>query len=290
MDMTEAAAVLRQQCVDDFGEAIGGSLAAMATPGFELTDAAPDRPRTGSCRFGGPALLEPGTVWPEHEGVPLSLFAVLDTGALAHWPGEHHGPGPRLLNIFYFETPDDSFRPARWSPWESWADPRVEDAKASCAVIAARPERAEEAQTPEMATVFPSTPQHAAPMLMTPDEWDDALGHLDLHAIPEFAAASEFERDYPEFFLSRHFRRGPGRLVRPDGSGEDHGPSSAIAFGWPRTMSGAYTKGGRDRPLLQLSTNDLWSWSEGGSVHIVLPGEDLAAGDYTEAAAYVDGW
>ncbi|WP_125615614.1 hypothetical protein [Actinomadura sp. WAC 06369] len=47
------------------------------------------------CRFGGRAMLDPGTAWPECGGVPLSLFAVLDLDVLAR-PGlavETDAPG-----------------------------------------------------------------------------------------------------------------------------------------------------------------------------------------------------
>ncbi|MEU6711670.1 DUF1963 domain-containing protein [Nonomuraea sp. NPDC046802] len=65
----------------------------MARPEFGLTAAQEGRPPTGRCRFGGSALLEPGTSWPDFNGIPLSLFVVLDTDELPVRPG--------LLNFFY---------------------------------------------------------------------------------------------------------------------------------------------------------------------------------------------
>jgi hypothetical protein len=61
--------------------------------------------RAGRCRLGGPALLDPGTAWPQASGFPLSLHAilnaVLDVGALVGWLGNALPTlCPGLLNFF----------------------------------------------------------------------------------------------------------------------------------------------------------------------------------------------
>ncbi|WP_433338673.1 hypothetical protein [Spirillospora sp. CA-294931] len=73
----EAHAKVRELCVEHLGEHIGAQVAALAKPAFALRPAKPGIEPAGLGRWGGPALLNPGTPWPDCDGIPLSLFAVL---------------------------------------------------------------------------------------------------------------------------------------------------------------------------------------------------------------------
>jgi Domain of unknown function (DUF1963) len=132
----------------------------MARPGFRLDRPAPGAEATGRCRLGGPALLEPGTPWPERSGVPLSLYAVLDTDALAPWLGAELPVRPGLLNFFHLD-PD--------LPYEVCRAPDMLTSGAS-RVIPAGPSRATE--TPAPARRYPAVPVPAAAVTMLPDSWD----------------------------------------------------------------------------------------------------------------------
>jgi hypothetical protein len=85
----DPAAVL-PTCIERLGEHAGRKSAAPVRPGFLLRRPADQATATGLRRLGGPALLEPDTPWPEVDGFPLSLPAVLDTEALA---GRFDDPG-----------------------------------------------------------------------------------------------------------------------------------------------------------------------------------------------------
>ncbi|WP_405607705.1 DUF1963 domain-containing protein [Streptomyces sp. NBC_01508] len=130
---------MRELCVAELGEAEGEKLAAMALPGFRLTPARPVKPAAGLSRRGGPALLDPGTPRPQCDGIPLSLFAVLDTEVLAPWLGDVLPHRAGLLNFFYLQPdPADEDAMNLFFDGEQWHDPRAGR------VIAALPPRAVE--------------------------------------------------------------------------------------------------------------------------------------------------
>ncbi|WP_158562746.1 DUF1963 domain-containing protein [Marinitenerispora sediminis] len=124
-------------------------------PGFPLTPARDTRPPIGASRLGGPALLEPGTPWPDHEGVPLNLLAVLDTDALAPWLTADDLPvRPGLLNFFH--------------QYEADGAQGHSIAPEACRVIPARPRRAEVVPAPAEATAFAPVPLHTRPVVSGP--------------------------------------------------------------------------------------------------------------------------
>lgn len=115
---------MRELCVAELGEAEGEKLAAMALPGFRLTPARPVKPAAGLSRRGGPALLDPGTPRPQCDGIPLSLFAVLDTEVLAPWLGDVLPHRAGLLNFFYLQPdPADEDAMNLFFDGEQWHDP-----------------------------------------------------------------------------------------------------------------------------------------------------------------------
>ncbi|WP_151772960.1 DUF1963 domain-containing protein [Streptomyces abyssomicinicus] len=256
------AAALTRTCAERLGGTTGGQFAAMARRGFRLLRATAEAPAaTGRCRLGGPALLEPRTTWPESNGVPLSLHAVLDTDALAAWLGDELPLRPGLLNFFHLD-PD--------VPYEEY---RLLDVYAPtvCRVIAADPERAAERTAPAPARSYPATPVHAAEVTMLPDCWDVQDDDLAFDSEQHWGAAS--------LILDR----------MQDLDGNTAG--SHCAFGWPDT-SHTLQVSSRDADgpavhLLQLAEDPElgWGWGDAGTLYFTIPRAALSAGDFGRATA-----
>ncbi|MGW4562907.1 DUF1963 domain-containing protein [Streptomyces sp. NPDC004561] len=235
----------------------------MARRGFQLVRPSGSTQATGQCRLGGPALLGPGTCWPEQSGVPLSLLAVLDTDALAAGLGDELPIRPGLLNFFYLDPdlPYEEYRQLDVSP------PGV------CRVISVDPARAVETTAPEPARSYPATPVHAVATTMLPDCWD-------------------VEDEDVEFDREQHW--GAASLILEEMSDLDGNTAgSHCAFGWPDT---SYTlrvsSRDADGPavhLLQLAEDaELgWGWGDAGTVYFTIPAKALTAGDFSQAVAQV---
>ncbi|QKG23086.1 DUF1963 domain-containing protein [Actinomadura verrucosospora] len=245
-------------CVERLGETAGRQFAGMARRGFHLQRPAGGTRPTGRCRLGGPALLDPGTSWPETGGYPYSLFAVIDTDALAGWLGAELPVRPGLLNFFYFD-PD--------VPYEVYRE--LDFAHGTGLVIPADPARAVEMQAPAPARSFPSTPVHAAETVMLPDCWDVEDGDIDYDEDEHWGATSLL-------------------LQRMDGLAGTTGLH--CAFGWPDT---SYTipvterdaDGVPDVHLLQLAEDaELgWGWGDAGTLYFTIPAKAFAQRDFTQA-------
>lgn len=252
---------MMRACVERLGEKAGRQYAAMARPGFRLERATDDAPATGRCRLGGPSLLEAGTPWPELDGVPLSLYAVLDTDALAPWLGDFLPTRPGLLNFFFLD-PDlpyeeysrlDPYRPEAWR------------------VIPADPARAVETAAPAPARSHPAVPVHATRTITLPDAWDVADGDVAYDENQYWGASS---------LILTHM----GDL---DGNTAGH----HCAFGWPDTSYSSQVTGrDADGPaihLLQLAEDaELdWGWGDAGTMYFTIPAGAYAAGDFGRAEA-----
>ncbi|MEO3815572.1 DUF1963 domain-containing protein [Plantactinospora sp. B24E8] len=251
MDLRSALDRLRNACVARFGEPAGVRLAALARPGFDLRPATGDN-TTGRCAFGGPALLDPGTPWPEYDGFPLSLLAVLDTDALADWLGEHLPRRVGLLNIFGLE-------PAKGVPYPpgmDFDDPRW------LRVVPADPARAVPVPTPAGdAALFDRVPIRAVPLLTMPDVWGEAVQRIDFgdeHPVAVADAIEEFYTSCPEL-------------------GEASGAST---FGWPVGELGSVGSWQDDHThLLKLCDGP----SEIPTLYFSIPTEAFRAGDFSRA-------
>ncbi|MEU6820765.1 DUF1963 domain-containing protein [Streptomyces atriruber] len=163
-----------------------------------------DRKPTGRCRLGGPALLEPDTAWPEFDGVPLSLHAVIDTDQLSPWPaGEGPDRSPGLLNFFHLD-PD--------LPYESVKD-LESSAPAACRVVPADPARAVERPAPHPTRSYPGRAVHAAPVTTLPDCWD----------LPDDAVAYDPDAHWGAASL----------LLDAFGDLDGNNSGGHQAFGWP---------------------------------------------------------
>ncbi|MGX7676823.1 DUF1963 domain-containing protein [Plantactinospora sp. DSM 117369] len=243
----------RQACVDRFGEPAGARLAALARPGFGLDRATDAEPATGRSALGGPALLDPGTPWPDYDGFPLSLLAVLDTDALAGWLGEHLPQRVGLLNVFILEPR----RGVPYPPDMDFDDPRW------LRVIPADPATAVEVTTPAGdAAVFDRTPLHAEPVLTMPEKWSDAVHGIDFGGEDmlnvAYAVADLYESS-------------------PDVA-EAAGPGST--FGWPVGEIGAIQKWEDSHThLLKLCNGP----SEIPTLYFSIPTDAFRAGDFSRA-------
>ncbi|MCP2168637.1 DUF1963 domain-containing protein [Goodfellowiella coeruleoviolacea] len=138
-DATDLVAEIERHCAEVLGQHGGRNMAALARRGHLIVPADAGEQGTGRCRLGGAALLEPGTRWPEVDGIPLSLLAVLDVDALACWLGAELPASPGLLNFFHIQPYLDH---EQYDGVNPFTDPR------SWRVIAARPEHAVETPAP----------------------------------------------------------------------------------------------------------------------------------------------
>ncbi|MFB4300122.1 DUF1963 domain-containing protein [Actinomadura sp. NTSP31] len=248
-------------CIERLGETAGRQFAGMARRGFRLERPADGGRATGRCRLGGPALLDPGMPWPESGGYPYSLYAVLDTDALAPWLGAELPVRPGLLNFFYFD-PD--------VPYEEYS--KLDFAHGTGLVIAADPARAVETAAPAPARHFPATPVRAAEATMLPDIWDVENGDLEYDEDEHWGATSLLMARMEEF--------------------DSNTAGAHCAFGWPDT---SYTvpvterdaDGRPDVHLLQLAEDEEldWGWGDAGTLYFTIPAKAFAEGDFGRATA-----
>jgi Domain of unknown function (DUF1963) len=256
MDFRESLADIEALCAEHVPGPAGAQLAAMALPGFRL-DPVPDEDRgTGHCRLGGPALLEPGTPWPECDGIPLSLLSVLDTDPLAPWLGDRLPCRPGLLNFFYLD-PDLDYDEYRHIDF--YEDSRV------WRVIPADPARAEAVTTPSAARSFAATPLTASPIPTLPDQWDSAVDRLDFgpeHDLPPCLGV----REVCEAWSQRY------------------GGGTHRAFGWPSLLQNSVLAEGHAH-LLQIDSFDRWMYADAGVLYYTIPEDALRAGDFSRVVA-----
>lgn len=273
MDPTSTLDGLREFCAERLGADLAARLVGLARPGFALTEAAPGK-GAGQSRFGGRALLEPGTPWPACEGFPLSLFAVIDTDALAPWLDSLLPTGTGLLNFFHLDCESEQADPASHElAYQRFDDPRLGR------VIAARSAYAVETSPPDRSSVFTPVAWAAEPGFAFPDTFDPAWDTLDLG--PD---VDDMARDVPEMYITEQFTDWP-----PPGSIR----SEDFAFGYP-----VFPTGGASGPhearyhhLLQRSGNDEWRiGGDGGWMHWSIPTEALRAGDFGQAIPAPDIW
>jgi len=253
-------AVVLAASIERLGERAGRQFAALARRGFVLERPARQAAVTGRCRLGGPALLNPGTAWPQTHGFPLSLHAVLDIDALGGWLGSALPTvRPGLLN-FFCADPD--------VPYETYQQLDFRQPEA-CRVIPADPAQAVETAAPAPALAYPAVPVHAAAVTMLPDSWDVEDGDVAFDSSVHWGAAS---------------------LIFDTFAGLDANTANKhCAFGWPDTSyANPVTTRDVDVPavhLLQLARDaELgWSWGDAGTLYFTIPAKSFAAGDFTAA-------
>lgn len=275
MDPKATLAALRNFCAERLGADLADRVVRLARPGFALTEAAPGQ-AAGHSRFGGRAMLEPGTAWPTCEDLPLSLLAVLDADALAPWLGDLLPPNTGLLNFFYLDQESEQSHPAA-------CNVNVFSAQAirqAVRVIAARSAHAVETDPPARSSVFAPVAWAARPGFAFPDAEDPAWDTLDLADEIDYQALDEHK-----YALSTQ-PIAPGMLVCED-----------MAFGRPIFPTGGSSmlpKGedpNRYHHLLQLCDEHEWRLGgDGGWMHWSIPTEALNAGDFSQAIPTPDIW
>ncbi|SDX06077.1 Uncharacterized protein YwqG [Saccharopolyspora shandongensis] len=250
----EDADEMRRLCIERLGDAAGRQFASLAKRGFRLEPVGDAEP-AGHCRIGGSALLEPGEEWPDYEGIPLSLYAVLDLDELAPWLGDQAPPVRGLLNFFLFDPN---------LPYEAHQHLK-RDSPEACRVVLADPARAVETTAPERATSYPRRPVRAVEVTMLPDCWDVRDEDVEFDEHVHYGAESLILTEFEEM----------------DGnSAEGH-----RAFGWPG-LSHASSVMRREEPqvhLLQLAEDETWSWGEAATQYFTIPAEAYEKGDFTKA-------
>ncbi|MEO3874652.1 DUF1963 domain-containing protein [Nonomuraea sp. B12E4] len=266
MDQQNTLAEIRDLCIELLGERLGRQMAALAQPGFVLKPAGPDMPPTGRSRAGGPALLEPGTLWPQAmDGAPLSLVAVLDTDALAPSLGDRLPARLGLVNVFK----------------------AVRRGIDECTIICADPAHAVETPPPARGDVLTMVELHAAPIITLPsvsgeyDEGDPVLRTFDYRAEPDY------DEDHGESPAER-FVQGPLReawtIYCQDRQG--FSPGDSQAFGWPHIDSWAGMRADGYEHLLTLSGD---VWDENGFERVMVPRGALETGELTATVCEQDG-
>ncbi|MEV1246682.1 DUF1963 domain-containing protein [Nonomuraea sp. NPDC050022] len=269
MDLQDALAANRALCVEALGERLGQQLTDLARPGFELRPATAGRPATGMCRLGGPALLEPGMGWPEADGSPLSLFAVLDMDGLASWVGDQAPVQAGVLNFFYLDLPHNL----------QLDDPRI------CAVVPADSMRAVEVASPEPLVEFEVVRLHAWGGLSLPGPYTEYSPAVWERFEMDDELQEEFEENSFRFMVKRFgkaWQNDPGRLSADE-----------QAFGWPlmetHPLRARLEEG--DRHLLTLSSNHgSWCFPNGGSLIFFMPERALRDGDFSQVFTEPDAW
>ncbi|GIG63965.1 DUF1963 domain-containing protein [Phytomonospora endophytica] len=267
MDRETTHAAIEKFCADRVGAEVAAEFMTLARPGFALTPAADGR-GTGHSRFGGAPLLTPGTPWPDCDGHPMSLIAVVDTDALAPWLDGVLPPGTGVLNFFCVDLYTDQ---AADDVHDRVLGDRTISSAQLGTVIAAPAGTAVTVGAPELASVFAAQEWAATPGFCLPDDWDPSFRLTGLDPYEMLTLFAERLAD---------LREQPGVVSTGD-----------VAFGWPDFPTGGSMSMelGVDptslHHLLQLDGGDYeyYIGGEGGIMHWSIPGVALAVGDFTKA-------
>ncbi|WP_460341854.1 DUF1963 domain-containing protein [Actinoallomurus acanthiterrae] len=288
---TDACARVRELCVEHLGERIGTQVAALAKPAFGLRPVKPGIAAAGHSRWGGPALLNPGTPWPEYEGVPLSLYAVLDVDALGPWLGDERPPaGDGLLNIFYCDPDIERGYVLADAPGLDFEDPR------HCRIIPADPARAIEMEAPAPASTRGPEPFYAVPVVTLPStrgvSYDRILDTLDYGGETE---GSIYYESMPGWMVSDRFGDAWTEFCEKEQGlykYEDVYFSPDQAFGWPHLENGFALLGemSQGEPYRHIITIGHYDLGDGGYLHFVLPANAFRDGDYEQVVALYEGF
>lgn len=280
MDPESTLSALRDFCAERLGPELAARYVALARPGFALTAAENPGEAAGHSRFGGRAMLEPGTPWPTCDGFPLSLIAVLDADTLSPWLGGVLPAGTGLLNFFYLDTESEQHDPVSYDLMQKYSHYGAEVSS----VVPARFAHAVETDPPARSSVFEPIPWAAKPGFAFPDTWDPAWNGFDVG--PD---ADDMARAMPGNHVENQLTEWSERPGAVD--------SEDMAFGRPQfpTGSSPMVPFGKDpnryHHLLQLSGHEEWSiGGDGGWMHWAIPTDALRIGDFGQAVPTPDIW
>ncbi|MEV5572220.1 DUF1963 domain-containing protein [Spirillospora sp. NPDC052269] len=245
-------AELRRLCSKFVADDVARQVFEIAAPAMRIEPGG-----SGRSRFGGPGLLDAGVDWPEWNGIPLTLLAVLD---LAELPGPDVLPREGVLNVFHYDPdlPSD----VEW-PYPDFGD--------GCAVLLSH--QGQEVPAPERATAFVPQNVRFEPVLTLPDRFHQAWKPLRI-------AGGYGDSDH----LFARLADGLDDLI--DEWGETHKSCHQLG-GWPAAIhndpreDAVMARGPADwRLLLQLITDgrmltteghQSWSWADCGYAYFMLP-------------------
>ena len=209
--------------------------------------------------------MEPGTPWPQTDGAPLSLFAVLDTDELAPWLGSRPSARLGLVNVFRALRRDID----------------------ECTIICADPAHAVETPAPPQEEILTMVGLHVAPIITLPSvsgeygTGDPVLETFDYRAEPGY------DEDHWESSTER-FVQGPLGEEWHYYCRDRQGflPGDSQAFGWPHIDSWIGMRADGYEHLLTLS-GDLWN--DNGFERVMVPPSALQTGKFTNAVCEQDG-
>ncbi|GAA2777449.1 hypothetical protein GCM10010452_00560 [Crossiella cryophila] len=264
----------------ELGETLGDRITAVAKPGVRLVV---DETSSGRSRFGGAGELPPGVEWPATQGVPMVLLAVLDLAELGElWDGF---PPSGLLHFFCLNEEYDVWGLDR--RWDGWRVLHVPDGTGVPTAV------------PDGAMTMPLRPVRFAHVCTVPS-LDDGL--FQWHG-PERRLVADFVRAWRV------------RSAELGGWSEEEDDEHQIG-GWPTVINGSpwwyahfesleltaagelseearaeherQTEEENWQIVLQLGTDGIFNWADGGLIYFGLPEKLLRAGRFDRTWAEMD--
>ena len=158
MDLVAHRATLANLSARYLDEDASKLIQRLARPAIRLSHSA----AANGSHVGGAAKLTPDTPWPEWNGRPLSLLALLDLSEIHHLEADIELPSAGLLNFFYESEEQEAwgFDPAHEEGWR---------------VILSDPAEATECRSPEGATTFQHISLSPSQTLTIPGWEEDAV-------------------------------------------------------------------------------------------------------------------
>jgi uncharacterized protein YwqG len=237
-------------------------------PSIRLIGAGAVAPAGRGSRFGGRALLPPGTAWPYRKGHPLSFLGQIRLGPDLRVSED----SPRLLAFFYDLEEE---------PWGY--DPGDAD---GCRVVAVDPESAVEVDAPAGAEQFDAYGLAPQACVTIPDLSEPVVEHLfasdwsEARAYWEAADAARTEKPLHRMFGWPDLIQNPMQL-------ECQLASNGIYVGGPEGYRDPRVDELRDgaadwRLLLQIDSDDDagWMWGDVGRLYFWIRAADLKAGEF----------
>ncbi|GAA1664692.1 hypothetical protein GCM10009733_072960 [Nonomuraea maheshkhaliensis] len=262
MHQESAIADIRELCTELPGERLGPKMAALAQPGLALKPAGPDKPPTGRCRAGAPALLEPAADHDSDLAQPVRRARSRRTGPLSRRASAHPA---RPVNVFS----------------------AVGSVSEECTIICADPACAVDVPVPPPGDALSTVRLHAVPIMTLPAvSGEFATGDPILEAF-DYRAEPDFHEDHWESSVERYVQgplREEWRFYCQDEQGFTLGDSQA--FGWPHIDSSIGMRADGYAHLLTLS-GDLWDGN--GVERVMVPPSAVRIGRFTDVICEMDG-
>lgn len=223
-------------------------------------------------RFGGQALLPPGTEWPQRNGYPLTFLGQIRVDEVARFEERLPGTGGRLLAFFY---------DLEQAPWGF--DPADAD---GCRVIPVDPDTAVAVDPPEGTEAFAAHDLALQPEQTLPNLAEPVVRHI-------FDADEDGVRAYWEALDDAgsqepvHRMFGWPELIQNPMQLECQLASNGVYCGNPEGYRDPRVEQLRDGAgdwvlLLQIDSDDDigWMWGDVGRLYFWIREDDLRAGNF----------